>query len=276
MKKSKLLFLVFLLFILHLNYSGQYSRKMKMNKPDISSGNSRGMVIWPHAGTFNLEMAVHYGYNMAGSGVTEIIDKENTYLRGLAGTFPALSSATYEYMDDFMFFGFKALYFVDDKLGLGLHYFNCSYSQELTFLDATGEGNVLNLNYVGSSFTYFIFQKERFGFSTKSDLSFVAGSFESVPALNDLAKKGGLDPVSGLSSIVMAQHNQASLSGYHVSFSFMANWLFARWFSLDTGISLNYFNGKLDKTVWTGTPVAFSSFRPAFNMGFSFYLFNKG
>lgn len=275
MKKYNLLVLVFLFFIFYLNASGQYSRKTKMNKSDLAGGNRSAMVIWPHTGTFNIEIAVHYGYNMAGSGVSEIIDKENTYLRGLAGASSSLSSSTYKYLDDFMFFGFKALYFVDDKFGVGLHYFNCNYSQELVFLDATGEGDILNLNYIGSSFTYFIFQKERFGISTKSDLSFVTGSFESVPALNNLAEKGELDPISGLSGIVMAQHTEASLTGYHVSFGFMTNWLFARWFSLDTGLSLSYFSGKLDKPVWIGTPDDFSSFRPAFNMGFSFYLFNK-
>ncbi len=271
--------------------SNNLNNNVQSNKPEnnlnqtVQSSTIEKSELWPHKGTISLEMDFQVGIKMAGSGIDNIITAEDNYLKSLGLAEQQTNSSgqvistkpidTYEYSNDIMVAGIKALYFCNDKFSLGLHFYFMSYSQTLSAAQKSGTGNLFNINYFGPSITYYLSHKGRFGLSLKSDFSFVFGKFSSVPALYDLSESGGLDDVSGLPAMIKNQHIESNLSGIQADACLSASWFLKRWISIDAGLGLFYYQGKISEKIWPNTPTSFSCFTPTLYFGANFYLRNK-
>jgi hypothetical protein len=243
---------------------------------------------WPHKGCFNPEMAFQYGNDLA--GVKKFIQAENNYLQSLhlmvqtknaSGSIISTQPINnYNYGDDFMVLGARALYFLGNNTGLGMHCFFINYSQELndtgsaTSGGSSGEGDIVDLYFFGPSITQFLYHKGRFGISLKCDAGVAIGKIASLPALDALRHTGALDGISGLNAQIQAKHAISNLTGMQANVAVSANWLIARWFSLDAGLSFYLFYANLSKQIWPNTPTSISSVTAAPYVGVNLYLFN--
>ena len=95
-----------------------------------------------------------------------------------------------------------------------------------------------------------------------------------MPALDALRHTGALDGISGLNAQIQAKHAISNLTGMQANVAVSANWLIARWFSLDAGLSFYLFYANLSKQIWPNTPTSISSVTAAPYVGVNLYLFN--
>jgi hypothetical protein len=240
---------------------------------------------WPHKGTISIGLGFQVGLNMAGKEIDKIAKIEDSFLKSLGLVEQEMNSSgqvistkpidTYDYGDDFMAAGFRGEYFFSDKFALGLHVFFINYTQKLKALDKVGEGGIMNINFVGPSFSYLFPHKGKFGFVFKSDISMVFGKSTSVPALFVLSEQGVLDPISGLSSLVESQHLESNITGFQADVICSVAWYVKYWISFEAGLGAYYYQGKQEKAIWSGVSTSFNSFTPTLNIGANFYLRNK-
>jgi hypothetical protein len=138
-------------------------------------------------------------------------------------------------------------------------------------------GPLMEFNFIGPSINWYVYKKNRFGVLLKSDVSFVIGKQETIPALNLLASDSYFNDKlpSGLANSINSNHFSSSFYGFQCNAGISGSYFFANWFSIDAGIQLHSFSGSFDRYMLINEEKSIKSISPVFNLSVNFLLKNK-
>jgi hypothetical protein len=249
-------------------------------EPNIKSYDSR----WPHKKAIAIEMGYLMGAELIGNNETLLTTNENDFLESLGLIWQETSNGvittskpidTYLYSGGTWIGGFRISYYLNTKFAIGGSFKFYNYAQSLTIGDDIAEGELANFSIIGPNFNYHVYNKKRFGITLKSDISIVNGNIESIPALKIMNDKNVFSGIPGLPNLIENRNKTATINGFHFNAGISANYYIARWFNINAGFHVNFFQAEASEIIWSNTSRTFSNVSIPFYFGMNFLIKNK-
>lgn len=238
---------------------------------------------WPHKKTIGVDINYIVGSDLIGGNISGIIKSEDDFLTNLGLVWQETQNGQttntpideYDYVEGVYFGGLRISYYLGNKFSAGLNFRFYNYSQKLSIDKDDGEGDLIKINFLGPSFSYIIFKKNRIGISIKSDISYAFGNIETIPALADLNEKDLFKDLTGYPALLESNNISTSISGVQANAGISIDYFIARWFYIDAGIHLSYFSCSTKEELWTSSSKDYNSTNLTFYMGLNILLWNR-
>jgi len=239
---------------------------------------------WPHKKAIGLDFNYIVGSNLIGDNAINIVKAEDNYLKSLGLVWQEtqngeIVSSTpidkYDYEEGIYIGGLRVSYFLSNTFSLGANFRFYNYSQKLTVDKDEGDGTLININFIGPSFSYIFLKRNRIGISLKTDFAYAFGNLETIPALKILSDDDVFKDVEGLQSLIESNNNTTSISGIQANAGISLDYFIARWFYIDLGVHLNYTACNAKEELWVNTSKSFKSISPSLYIGLNMLLWNR-
>lgn len=171
------------------------------------------------------------------------------------------------------FIAIRAIYYFNDRFGLGIHLSHYNYDQTLPTIGLSA--SLVNFTDYGISTDYYLYHNNELGVAATADIGFPQGSCNIASALYECRNNSNVEISSTGNSLIVAAHKSVKLSSVQAIVGARFDYLIYSFLGIKAGLHLYYLNASLESPLWTSSQKSFTESSLALSFGVNFYLWNK-